>query len=212
MELKNLEQVKELINRIADCYDLPTEEQIEEMQKLTGTEWDAEDLQMMCCEYWSHHSLEETAYMMFHGDYPPIHEVELAFWKYKPGAVLDDKTVYDKYCLGKGNLKALEALPLEEILQTIKEKLSGWQQNIEQNEKSWRFDCLDQAEYWTNTHFWIVEYGRETDTQREHQILRFSCHNMSEDQIAVICECMESFQCPLHIREKMNEEEMELEL
>ena len=44
MELKNLEQVKELINRIADCYDLPTEEQIEEMQKLTGTEWDAEGM------------------------------------------------------------------------------------------------------------------------------------------------------------------------
>ncbi len=89
-------------------------------------------------------------------------------------------------------------------------KFSGWQQNIdiEQNEKSWRFDCLEQAEYWTNTHFWIFEYGRETDTQREHQIVRFSCHNMSEEQIAVICECMESLQCPLHIREEMDEEEM----
>ncbi len=65
METKNLEQVKELINRIADYYDLPTEEQTEEMQKLTGMDWSAEDLQMLCCEYWSHNSLEETAYFGF---------------------------------------------------------------------------------------------------------------------------------------------------
>lgn len=65
METKNLEQVKELINRIADYYDLPTEEQTEEMQKLTGMDWSAEDLQMLCCEYWSHNSLEETVYFGF---------------------------------------------------------------------------------------------------------------------------------------------------
>ena len=31
-EIKNLEQVKELINRIADFYAPPTEEQVKEMQ------------------------------------------------------------------------------------------------------------------------------------------------------------------------------------
>lgn len=65
METKNLEQVKELINRIADYYDLPTEEQTEEMRKLTGMDWSAEDLQMLCCKYWSHNSLEETVYFCF---------------------------------------------------------------------------------------------------------------------------------------------------
>lgn len=85
MEEKNLEQVKELIDRIADSYDLPTDEETEEMQKLTGIDWDAEDLQMMCCEYWPHNSLDETAYLMFHGEYPPVREVELSFWRYKPG-------------------------------------------------------------------------------------------------------------------------------
>lgn len=211
METKNLEQVKELINRIADYYDLPTKEQTEEMRKLTGREWSAEDLQMQCCEYWSHNSLEETVYLMFHGDYPPIHEVDLIFWKCKPGVVLDDQTVFEKYRLGKGKLKALEALPLDEILQKIKEEFSGWQQKIrpERDEKSWRFDCLEQMEYWTDTHFWIFEYGRETDLQREHQILRFSCHNMNEEQINLILECMASFQCPLHIREEKNWEEDE---
>ena len=79
MEIKKLEQVKELINRIADSYDLPTEEQTEEMQKLTGMDWDTEELQMSCCEYWSHNSLEETAYLMFNGDYPPVHVLTLSF-------------------------------------------------------------------------------------------------------------------------------------
>lgn len=121
--------------------------------------------------------------------------MELVFWKYKPGAVLDDKTVYEKYRFGKGTLKALAALPLEEILQKIREEFPGWQQNttVGRNGTSWRFDCLEQAEYWADTHFWIFEYGRETDTQREHQMLRFSCHNMSGEQIKTISECMESF-------------------
>ena len=119
METRQLEQVKELINRIADYYDLPDDEEVEEMRRLTGVAWDAEDLQMLCCEYWSHHSLEETAFMMLHEHYPPVHEVDLVFWRCKPGAVLDDQAVYEKYRLGKGSLKALEALPLEEILQKI---------------------------------------------------------------------------------------------
>jgi len=82
----------------------------------------------------------------------------------------------------------------------------GWRQNndAEQDGESWRFDCLDQAEYWKDTHFWIFEYGRETEIQREHQILRFSCHNMSKEQIQIISECMENFQCPLHFCEENN--------
>ena len=137
MESKNLEQVKELINRIADNYDFPTEEpteqqiekQTEEMRKLTGIDWDAEDLQMLCFEYWSHNSLDETAYMMFHENYPPVHNVELIFWENKPDVVLDDHAIYKKYRLGKGDCKELEALPLEEILQKIREEISGWQEN-----------------------------------------------------------------------------------
>ena len=210
METKNLEQVKELINQIADYYDFPTEEQTEEMQKLTGMDWSAEDLQMQCCEYWSHNSLEETAYLMFHGDYPSVHEVDLIFWKYKPGVVMDDQAVFNKYRLGKGTLKALEALPLDEILQKINKLFSGWQQNNPvSDDRNWRFDCLVQTEYWMDTHFWIFEYGRETDLQREHQILKFSCHNMSDEQIRSILECMASFQCPLHIREEKNFDEEE---
>ena len=214
MESKNLELVKKLIDRIADNYDFPTEEpteqqieeQTEEMRRLTGIDWDAEDLQMLCFEYWSHNSLDETAYLMFHESYPPVHNVELIFWKYKQGVVLDDQTVYEKYRFGKGDSKELEALPLEEMLKKIRKEFSGWQENTDagRDGSSWRFDCLEQKEYWTDTHFWIFIYGRETEAQSESQILRFSCHNMNEEQINIILECMENFQCPLHIREENN--------
>ena len=201
METKYLEQVKELIDWIADSYDLPTEEQTVEMRRLTGVDWEAEELQMMCCEYWSHNSLEETAYLMFHGHYPPVREAELIFWRYKPGVVLDSRAVYEKYRFGKGKLKALEALPLDEILQKIKEQFPGWRQKDRGDRESWRFDCPEQETYWMDTHFWIFEYGRETEVEREHQILRFSCHNMSEEQTGLITACMEQFQCALHLRE-----------
>ena len=38
--------------------------------------------------------------------------------------------------------------------------------------------------------------------EREHQILRFSCHNMNEQQVETILKCMAGFQCPLHIKEE----------
>lgn len=211
MEEKNLDQVKELINRIADSYDLPTEEQIDKMNQLTGEEWEAEDLQMLCCEYWSHNSLEETAYMMFHGEYPPVYETELIFWKYKPGVVLDDNAVYEKYRFGKGTLKALEPLPLNEILERLKESFPKWEVMNPEDEYNYRFDSPEQEEYWSDTNFWVFEYGRNINTEREHQLLRISCHNMSEHQMDTIIQCMESFQCPLHIREESDGEEEEEE-
>ncbi len=71
-------------------------------------------------------------------------------------------------------------------------------------EKSWRFDCLQQTEYWTDTHFWIFAHGWKTEQQRKHQILRFCCHNMRDEQINSLLECMAQFQCSLHIREEKN--------
>lgn len=114
--------------------------------------------------------------------------------------------VYDKYRFGKGKLKALESLPMEEILQKVKELFPDWRENVKAGgrEHSWRFDCLQQTEYWTDTHFWIFAYGWKTKQQRKHQILCFCCHNMRDEQINSLLECMVQFQCPLHIREEKN--------
>ena len=155
--------------------------------------------------YAQNQTAKHHLYLIFHEAYPPVREVELAFWRYEPGVILDDQTVYDNYRFGRKQLRGLEALPLEEILLKIKALFADWQENTEAgDEESWRFDCLEQAAYWTDTHFWIFEYGRETELQREHQMLRFVCHNMSNAQIDLILNCMDSFQCPLHIREEKN--------
>lgn len=204
MEEQNLEQVKELINRIADSYDLPTDEQVSEMHRLTGIEWDAEDLQMSCCEYWSHNSLEETAYLMFHESYPPVSEVELGFWSYKSGAVLDDDAVYEKYRLG-GNMKALESLPYEQIIQDIKNCFPEWQEDEEARHEGWcfTFNGPESAEYWKELFFSIYLYSTKTDIP---QMMVFTCHNMDEEQINQIIACMEKFNCQLRHKEELTED------
>ncbi len=111
MELECLEKAKKWIECVGECHALPTEEQVAAIRELTGRGWTAEELRECCVEYWSHHSLEETAYFLFHGDYPPARKRELGFWRYKAGAVLDDEKVYDTYRLGRKPLKALEPLP-----------------------------------------------------------------------------------------------------
>ena len=136
MEEKNLQEVMELINRIADGeYDPPEPEDVAEVNRLTGQDWTAEDLRLICCEYWSHNSLEETAYQLIHGDLPVVRETDLAFWRAKSGAALDAAAVYRKYCTG-GAMKALEPLPMEEILTAI----CGSIRICSQREKLWRRD------------------------------------------------------------------------
>ena len=88
---EHYEKVKGLISRIADYYgpveENPLlEEQTAEMCRLTGRNWDAEEVGNWCFEYWSRASLDETAYFFFHGDLPEAEEIELVFWKLKPGA------------------------------------------------------------------------------------------------------------------------------
>lgn len=197
MEEKNPQAVMALINRIADGeYVPPDPEDVAEANRLTGRNWEAEDLRLICCEYWSHNSLEETAYQLLHGDLPPVRETDLAFWRAKSGAVLDSAAVYKKYCTG-GAMKALEPLPMEEILAALR-TLPGWREK----ERKWsgedrRFDCQSQAEYWSNTHFWVFPYGKDEAVQ----MVRLSCHNMSDEQIQTLVALMAQFDCSEQYRE-----------
>ena len=145
--------------------------------------------------------MEETAYLMFHKQYPPTHQIELIFWKSKETITLDDAAIYEMYRFNQGTLDALAALPYVEILVKLKD-LFHWNQHGELADGDVRFTCPNQSEYWGNTHFWVFEYSRESGTERECQLLRFSCHNMSEEQLKRIITCMELFQCPLCIHEE----------
>ena len=193
MEEQNLQAVITLINKIADGeYAPPEPEDVAEVNRLTGRDWEAEDLWLICCEYWSHNSLEETAYQLIHGDLPVVRETDLACWRAKSGAVLDAAAVYLKYCTG-GAMKALEALPLEEIMAAV-QALPGWKA---EDEKDRRFDCEEQAEYWSDTHFWVFPYGKDGAVQ----MVRLSCHNMSDEQIQTLVALMAQFDCSEQYRE-----------
>lgn len=197
MEEKHLQAVMDLINKIADGeYAPPEPEDVAEVNRLTGRDWEAEDLRLICCEYWSHNSLEETAYQLIHGDLPAVRETDLAFWRAKSGAVLDAAAVYLKYCTG-GAMKALEALPLEEIMAAV-QALPNWRKEEQASgEKNVRFDCQSQAEYWSDTHFWVFPYGKDGAVQ----MVRLSCHNMSDEQIQTLVALMAQFDCSEQYRE-----------
>lgn len=72
--------IEELVDEMADSYDYPEQELVDKMNQLTGRKWDAEDCWMYTCEYWSHHSLEETVYALIYGEYPIKKSVEYYFW------------------------------------------------------------------------------------------------------------------------------------
>lgn len=205
MEEKNLQEVMELINRIAEGeYDPPELEDVAEVNRLTGQDWTAEDLRLICCEYWSHNSLEETAYQLIHGDLPVVRETDLAFWRAKSGAALDAAAVYRKYCTG-GAMKALEPLPMEEILTAVR-ALPGWKEyERAEDEKDRRFDCESQSEYWSDTHFWLFPYGKDETVQ----MVRLSCHNMSDEQMQILIDLMAQFDCSEQYREEEEIDEEE---
>lgn len=70
-EQERIDKLKELINRIADSYAEPSEDEVREMRELTGIDWPPEDIRMICFEYWeSPYSLEEIVYYLMHEDWP----------------------------------------------------------------------------------------------------------------------------------------------
>ncbi len=202
MEEKNLELVMELIDEIANSYDQPTDEQVSKMIELTGREWDAEDMGMYCFEYESRASIEETAYVMFNGTYPTKNDKELVFFKFKQGAVMDKMKVYESYRFGKGGVKAVFALPFAEIEHKIVELLPNFEKATKySSDTSIRFECLEQAEYWSDTHFWLFAYSKKKDATGDIDLIRILCHNMNEEQTSSLLKCMESFEIPLQIEE-----------
>ena len=208
MEEKNFRRVMELVERWDYEWgcgpwedSLPEADEVLELNELTGQNWTAEDVRELCFEFSSHNSLEETAYFLFHGDYPPVTNVNLVFYRLKPGAVLDPQTVYEKYRLGN-QMKALVPLPAEEITEALR-ALPGFR------EHSWngyqpeglRMDCLEQPGAWSDVHFWTFWYGGRNNPRQDH-VLNICCRDLSEDQIQALLDVMADFEIPLRYREE----------
>ncbi len=211
MREENYEPVKALVETwdeewgcgpYEDC--LPEAEELRRLNELTGRNWKAEDVRDVCFEFSAHNSLEETVYFLLHGEYPPVYQVRLVFYRPKPGAALDPKAVYEKYRFG-GKMKALEKLPYEQIVEKLR-GFSGWAEwtpggggDMGRNR---RFDCVEQRKYWSDTHFWIFEYGRETETEHETQLICLSCRNLSEEQIQALTDILAAFGLSVQDREE----------
>lgn len=189
---EHYEKVKELIERISDYYG-PVEEnpllkeQTAEMCRLTGRDWDAEEVGNWCFEYWSRASLDETAYFFFHGDLPEAEEIELVFWKLKPGVSMESQTLYEKlrYVKTCAKVKAVEPLPMEEIAARLEEQFSGWDR--QEDRELPVFQKLRPEEPWYTEEVRLFGY--------EGKMLSITCTNVSEADCAAILQIMEGFGC-----------------
>lgn len=213
MEEANYEQVKALVEQwdyewgcgpFEDC--LPEEDELRRLNELTGRTWEAEDVLETCFEFSSHNSVDETVYFLFHGDYPPVTNVDLVFYRPKPGAALDPKTVYEKYRLGN-QMKALEPLPWAEITEAIR-SVPGFQEHPwaaagykPDHTHSLRMNGLDQPNPWSDVHFWAFWYGGRKNPEPNH-VLSLSCHNLPEEQLQALIDLLAGFDLPVRYREE----------
>ena len=213
MNEQNYEQVKALLEQLD--YDwgcgpyeeaLPDADQLRTLNALTGRSWTAEDIREICFLYGSHNSTEETVYYLFRGAYPPVTDVDLIFYRLKPGAAPDQKTVYETYRLG-GQMETLESLPRTGVTEALR-SVPGFQEHPwardgyrSDQTHSVRFDCLDQPDHWSDVHFWAFWYGGRENPEPDH-MLRLSCHNMAEAQVNILTDLLASFGIPLQYREE----------
>lgn len=73
-----LKRVEALVESVSDTfYDFP-QDVCDELNQLTGNNWDGEEYINYCAEYWSSKTLEETVWAIFHdGDLPDLNELEI---------------------------------------------------------------------------------------------------------------------------------------
>ena len=207
---ESFEQVKALVEQwdyewgcgpFDEC--LPEEDALRKLNGLTGRDWTAEEVRLACFEYSSHNSLEETVYYLFYGEYPPVTNVDLVFYRTRPGAVPDAETVYNQYRTGH-QMKALESLPRTSITAALR-SVPGFQ------ERSWTnpdfehrylcMDCLEQPDAWSDVCFHAFWYGGRENPQADH-LLVISCHNLKEEQIQLLLGLMKDFGVPFQYQEK----------
>lgn len=73
-----LKRVESLVESVCDTFfDFP-QDVCDELNKLTGNNWNGEEYINYCAEYWSSKTLEQTVWALFHnGDLPDLNEFEI---------------------------------------------------------------------------------------------------------------------------------------
>lgn len=129
MSSEKIQEIEKLVNKMADSYDLPSQEEVAEMNCLIHQDWEAEDYWNYCCEYWSHHSLEETVWALMHdGRYPKKEEMKVCFWKTAQNVTISEQDIYESFRLGKEKKikNQFEVLPVEEIFDYAVKLYQDW--------------------------------------------------------------------------------------
>ena len=106
--------------------------------------------------------------------------MDFSFWKYKEGAVRDNKRVYESACCDGNIMEELENLPIEEIMNKITSVFSDWTaltETLYENEKE------DKGAF---------------DIFTTSQIVRFACYGMWESDINALIDIFIDFGCPLY--------------
>lgn len=102
--------------------------------------------------------------------------VDLSFWKYKGAVTRKHSEVYADLSNGEV-LEELVQLPVADILQKVEENFASWNR-------------LDE------THFEKNEEMIEIYTTS--QFVRFDCYGVSEQNMNVLIDIMQTYDCPLY--------------
>lgn len=207
---KRIAQLEAMVNKIGDCYDMPEESDVAELNRLTGNDWSAKSYWDYCCEYWSHHSLEETVWALLHdGNYPHCEEIEVCFFKKAGNSTLKDKEIYEAYRLGREKKisKKMEKLPVEQIEEWIRENFTEWQREEnsfkpkENDLSSCTFIPKDKKEYGIEHALCFYSYSK--------QMICLNFINISEDEQSKIIDYIKSLNITFAFRRELDEDEEE---
>lgn len=160
-----LKQVEKLVDMAAEYYydDFP-DEICEQLNELTGNNWESKAYVDRCCEYWeSPWHLKQVVFALFHdGVMPEINDFRLNIVKTSETIDLPGLEIRHALCTGKYGdefRNKFEDLPQKEITDWFTNTFSGWniehkeepdkvtKDGIEYGETTYLFTCNDDQEY-----------------------------------------------------------------
>lgn len=207
IKTERIKQLEAMVDKIGDCYDMPKESDVAKLNQLTGNDWNAKSYWEYCCEYWSHHSLEETVWALLHaGHYPDCEEIEVCFFKRAGNSTLKDKDIYEAYRFGREKKisKNMEKLPVEQIEKWIRENFTEWQREEgsfkpkEDDLSSCTFFPKDKKEYGIEHALYFYSYSK--------QMICLKFINISEDEQSKIIDYIKSLNITVAFMRNLYEE------
>ncbi len=162
-----LKKVEKIVDDVAEIYyDFP-DDICDELNRLTGNDWDGDEYIEYCAEYWeSSDGLESVVYALFHdGEYPNIIEKELEFIRPHDKSVLPTRDVRHKLCTAKPDdsyREQFEPLPADKIEEWFTKRFAGWEKSVQKKEDKFGKSDFDYGK--TSFHFEYKgdrEYGFE---------------------------------------------------